>query len=64
MVNFGSLQFKLYSCSSMPLLSYARCFKPSTLTKHAQAASHSHAAGKRTVGVKVNVDNTEIYLFP
>ena len=23
-----------------------------------------HAAGKRTVGVKVNVDNTEIYVFP
>ena len=40
MVNFGSFQFKLSSCSSMPLLSYARCFKPSTLAKHAQAASH------------------------
>ena len=23
-----------------------------------------HAIGKRTVGVKVNVDNTEVYVFP
>ena len=25
---------------------------------------NNHAVGKRTVGVKVNVSNTEIYVFP
>ena len=31
---------------------------------HVRAQHNNHAVGMRTVGVKVNVDDTEIYVFP